>query len=142
MPDLKAFWSSLKLSWSRRLMSPNCSWQKLLNLNLMYINHEMNDIWFGGPNMLRNIADKLSNPFWREIFRIFAEISDEIHFSKPNYFFNFNIFDNNLFSINKTTLKSSEFPSLWNKKICQVGDFFDCSKSPPEILSMETINSP
>ena len=141
LPDLKAFWSSLKLSWSRRLMSPDCSWQKLLNLNLMYINHEMHDIWFGGPIMLRNIADKLSNPFWKEIFGIFAQISDEIPFSKPNYFYNLNIFDNNFFSMNKTQLKSSEFPSLWNKKICQVGDFFDCSKSPPEMLSMETLNT-
>ena len=104
-PDLKTFWSSLKLTWSRRLMSPNCFWQKILNLNLLFINHEMKDIWFGGPTMLRNIANKLSNIFWKELFMILAVISEEIHFSEPYYFFNFNIFDNKLFSINKTELK-------------------------------------
>ena len=91
LPDLKTFWSSLKLTWSRRLMSPNCFWQKILNLNLLFINHEMKDIWFGGPSMLKNIANKLSNIFWKELFMILALISEEIHFSEPYYFFNSNI---------------------------------------------------
>ena len=101
----------------------------------------MKDIWFGGPTMLRIIANKLSNFFWKELFLILAVISEEIHFSEPYYFFNMNVFDNKLFSINKAELKSSEYLSLWNRNICQAGDFFDCSKNPPELLSMETLNT-
>ena len=37
-------------------------------------------------------------------------------------------------------LKSSDFQSLWSKKICQVGDFFDRSQTPPRLLSLEQIN--
>ena len=37
-------------------------------------------------------------------------------------------------------LKSSDFESLWNKKICQVGDFFDHSQTPPQLLSLEEVN--
>ena len=33
MPDIECFWSSLKMSWARRLMSPSCLWQKILQLN-------------------------------------------------------------------------------------------------------------
>ena len=37
-------------------------------------------------------------------------------------------------------LKSSDFETLWNQKICQVGDFFDHSHAPPRLLSLEEIN--
>ena len=84
----------------------------------------MHDIWFGGPTLLKHMARKLTNLFWKEILEIFAIILEEMPFSRPMYFFNFNIFDNNFFSINKTPLKSSEFAVLWGKKLCQVGDFF------------------
>ena len=86
LPDLKVFWASLKLSWSRRLMSPSCVWQKILNLNLLYINHEMHDIWFGGPTLLKIMARKLTNLFWKEILKIYAIILEEMPFSKPMYF--------------------------------------------------------
>ena len=56
LPDVKTFWQSLKMSWSRRLMKPNCLWQKLLTLNLLYENLEMKDIWYGGPKLLKYIA--------------------------------------------------------------------------------------
>ena len=140
LPDLEAFWASLKMSWSRRLMAPSCLWQKILELNLLYINHSMQDIWAGGPKLLNIIASKLSNSFWKEILCIFASIMGELHFAKPYYFFNYNIFDNDFFSINGTELKSSDFHTLWKNRICQVGDFFDCNKSPPELLSLDQIN--
>ena len=72
LPDLETFWASLKLTWARRLMYPNCLWQKILSLNLMYVNHNMGDIWFGGPTRLHAVAEKLSNLFWKEIIHTFA----------------------------------------------------------------------
>ena len=86
MPDIEFFWSSLKMSWARRLMSPSCLWQKIFDLNLMYINHDMKDIWFGGPTMLNFIADKLTNLFWKEIIQTFALISKDLRFSLPLFF--------------------------------------------------------
>ena len=68
MPDIETFWLSLKLTWSRRLMSPSCLWQKILHVNLLFCNHDMVDIWFGGPTLLRKVAGKMPNDFWKEIY--------------------------------------------------------------------------
>ena len=68
------------------------------------------------------------------------EFSSILHFSHPYFFYNFNIFENAFFSINETVLKKSEFSNLWNKKICQVGDFFDCSMNPPELYLLVQLN--
>ena len=83
---------------------------------------------------------QFSNVFWRESIEIFAEITNEIQFARPYFFYNFNVFDNSLFSINNTELKSSDFALLWKRKICQAGDFFDCTKNPPELLSLNKLN--
>ena len=37
-------------------------------------------------------------------------------------------------------LKSSDFQSLWNQKVCQVGDYFDRTLTPPRLLSLDQIN--
>ena len=140
LPDVTTFWQSLKMSWSRKLMKPNSLWQKILTLNLLYQNLEMKDVWYGGPNLLKNIAANISNKFWSEVINIFAIISEELHFAKPFYFYNFNIFDNNLFSINGMELRSSDFQSLWRKNICQAGDFFHIKNNHPELLSLEQMN--
>ena len=139
MPDIETFWLSLKLTWSRRLMSPSCLWQKILHVNLLFCNHDMVDIWFGGPTLLRKVAGKMSNDFWKEIINTFATITEDLHFSHPYFFYNFNVFDNPLFSKNNMELESSDFQSLWSKKICQVGDFFDRNQ-PPRLLSLEQLN--
>ena len=141
MPDIEAFWASFKMTWVRRLMAPNCLWQKILKLNLLYADHEMGDLWYGGPTLLRKISNKLSNPFWKEVLNTMAMITEDLHFSHPYFFYNFNIFDNHLFSKNDTELNSSDFSSLWNKKVCQVGDFFNCYTSPPELLTQQQLNN-
>ena len=140
MPDIEIFWSSLKMTWARRLMTPSCLWQKILNLNLLYVNHDIGDIWYGGPTLLSAVAEKLSNNFWKEIIKTFALMTGDIHFSHPYFFYNFNIFDNPVFSVNKVELKSSDYSALWNKKVCQVGDFFNCLINPPKLLNIDQIN--
>ena len=140
MPDIEIFWASLKMSWSRRFMSKDCLWQKILKLNLLFINHDMNDILFGGPTLLKSIAEKLSNLFWKETLGIFAKITNEISFAYPLFFYNFNIFDNELFSINDTELSRNDFQPLYRRQISQVGDFFDCRFEPPKLLSLKELN--
>ena len=69
MPDIEKFWDSLKVSWSRRFLTGDCAWQKVLQVNLLYEGFEMKDIWFGGPELLRKLATKLTNLFWNETIR-------------------------------------------------------------------------
>ena len=124
MPDIEKFWAGLKLSWSRRLMQTDCLWQKILQLNLLAVGHELKDIWFGGPSLVKVIAYKLDNIFWREILSIFANIAEEAHFAHPHFFYHLNLFDNPCFSMNNTEIKRDDFSLLWRKKIIQIGDFF------------------
>ena len=126
MPDIEIFWSSLKMAWSRRLMSSSCLWQQILELNLLYINHDMSDIQYGGPTLLKQIAAEF--------------VTHDLHFAHPYFFYKFNIFDNPLFSTNEVELKSSNLLPLWNKRICQVGDFFYCTQSPPVLLTLTQFN--
>ena len=121
-------------------MSTDCLWQKVLQLNLIFVDHDMCDIWFGGPTLLKSVSDKLTNLFWKETIRIFAKITEEIPFAHPNFFYNLNIFENKLFSINGIELSKHDFQSLWRRKITQVGDFFDCTCEPPELFSIGQLN--
>ena len=57
MPDIETFWQSLKMTWSRRLLSESGLWHKILQTNLLYCNHDLRDIWFGGPSLLNEIGN-------------------------------------------------------------------------------------
>ena len=120
-------------------MLTDCMWQKILKANLLYVNHDMGDIWFGCPTLLYAVASKISNLFWQEIIKTFAILLEDIHYSHPYFFYNFNVFDNKLFSRNNIELKCADFISLWNKQICRGGNFFDCSQS--QELSLEQIDT-
>ena len=101
-------------------MSPSCLWQTILQLNLLHINYEMGDIWHGGPTLLNIIAEKFTNLFWKEILQTFSLITRDLHFSHPYFFYNLDIFDNPLFSINGTELNSLDFGTLWQRwKLCR-----------------------
>ena len=132
MPNIEQFWDSLKLSWSRRLMSSEGIWQKILQLNLLYNNYEMADIWYGGPTLVQKISEKMTNLFWRETIKIFSSVMKEISFAHHHFFFHLNIFDNDLFRLNGIQLNRNDFPTLWRLKIAQVGDFFNPMTDPPQ----------
>ena len=140
MPDIKNFWDSLKMSWSRRFMDEDCAWQKVLKLNLIYENYEMSDILYGGPTLLMSISAKLTNLFWKETINVFASITEEIPFAHPHFFYHLNIFDNNFFSFNKVEISREEFGILWGGNLAQVGCFFNCNKSPPVLLPLDDLN--
>ena len=141
MPNIEQFWDSLKLSWSRRLMSSEGIWQKILQLNLLYNNYDMADIWYGGPTLVQKISEKMTNLFWRETIKIFSSVMKEISFAHPHFFFHLNIFDNDLFRLNGIQLNRNDFPTLWRLKIAQVGDFFNPMTDPPLLLALEDLNS-
>ena len=140
MPRIEPFWNSLKISWSRRLISTNSLWLKLLQLDLLENNFDLFDIWYGGPSLLNKISDKLKNSFWKETLLAMSKIEKKIPCAQPHLFFHLNIFANDLFAVNKTQLLKTDFPQLWAKKLCQVGDFYDISVNPPKLLTRAEFN--
>ena len=59
MVDVKSFWSSLKFSWIRRLVTSSAFWVKILEKNLADINYTPNEILFQGPSELEQISKKI-----------------------------------------------------------------------------------
>ena len=141
MVQVDHFWDSLKLSWCRRLMTSNDVWTKILQLNLIYHNFELKDVWFGGPSLLARIRGKLTNIFWSETINAMVNSMDNLHHAYPEYFFHLNVFDNDLFAKEGGQLKRYEFPLLWSRGLCQVGDFFDVTIKPPKFLSRDVLNN-
>ena len=72
---------------------------------------------------------------------MFAKIMTEMPYSHPHFFYNLNIFNNDLFSVNGRQLEKNEFQALWNKKIVQVGEFLDMTTDPPTLLSQLALNA-
>ena len=140
MPDIGKFWDGLKMAWIRRMKESKEIWWKLLELNLLRNNHSLFDLWYGGPNRLKEVSTKLTNRFWAETFKISATMMEEIPFAHPYYFDHLNLFDNNLFASNNTPLRKSEFATHWSKGLVQVGDFMDDSVEPLKILSLNDLN--
>ena len=140
MPDIGAFWDSLKCSWTRRLMNHGTAWHKILQANIIYHGYDIDDIIFGGPEKLIQISNKISNLFWKNALLSFANLENRVAFHKPDYFFNMNFFENKLFKYGDNRVKKSDFSILWDAKIRQVGDLFDCSMEPPKILNSQELN--
>ena len=69
VPKISIFWDSLKLSWTRHLLTSGGIWQKILQLNLLQANYEVKDLWYGGPTLLQKISQKISNTFWKEVLK-------------------------------------------------------------------------
>ena len=99
MPDIGKFWDCLKVAWVRKMQVSTDVWWKILQLNLLQINHDVSDIWYAGPNRFRDMSNRLTNTFWAETFQIVANLIDKIPFAYPHFFFHLNLFDNDLFSV-------------------------------------------
>ena len=130
MVQIEHFWDSLKLSWCRKLMKSREAWTKILQLNLLGNNHEMKDIWFGGPNLVEKISQKFTNMFWRETLNAMTKAMRKIPFVHSHWFFNLNIFDNDLFTIGGEPLKRYDFPYY----ACTTDDHFHVMTSHARML--------
>ena len=102
MPDIQAFWESLKCSWARRFTNQGTSWQKILQANVIANGFEMDDILYGGPKAVRKCATKLTNRFWKETLEIFAKLQSDIVFYRPDFFYNLNLFSNDFYLRSKS----------------------------------------
>ena len=140
MPEIGTFWDSLKCSWTRRFFGTSSAWHKVLEANLLFHGFEMGDILYGGPILLEKIAQKLTNLFWKNTLTSFSNLQKEAPFHRPDYFFNLNLFYNDVFRFGNNIITKTEFPTLWQKNVRQAGDLFDCSAEPPRILSRELLN--
>ena len=121
-------------------MNHGTAWHKILQANIIYHGYDIDDIIFGGPEKLIQISNKISNLFWKNALLSFANLENRVAFHKPDYFFNMNFFENKLFEYGDNRVKKSDFSILWDAKIRQVGDLFDCSMEPPRILNSQELN--
>ena len=140
MPDIVQFWNSLKCSWTRRFFNTKTAWHKILQVNLLYHGFEMDDLLYGGPNLLKRIAARLTNQFWKNTLMAFGDLQSETPFHRPDYFFNLNFFENSIFKYGDNCIKKADFGLLWDKGIRQVGDLCNCSLEPPQLYSREDLN--
>ena len=104
MVDLKSFWSALKFSWYRRLTNSEAFWVRILETELAYHNHKLDDLTFLGPSELVSISKKLANPFWVDALRIASNMIKSLSYAAPNKIMLFPIFRNPLFKIGKTNV--------------------------------------
>ena len=52
-----------------------------------------------------------------------------------------NFFENPIFKYGENRIKVSDFLLLWDTKIRQVGDLFDCSLDPPRLYNCQELNT-
>ena len=141
MPEIQFFWESLKCSWARRLMNYDAPWHKILQANILACGFDLNDLLFAGPDSLKKCSTLLTNKFWKETIGIFAKLISKAVNVRPKFFYNLNIFDNQLFKFGSNLIRKFDFPMLWSKRVQQAGDLFDCSVVPPRLLDRLELNS-
>ena len=100
-------------------------WMEMLQSQLKLQRITLNDVFFMGTDTCLNIAKRLTNPFWKEVFFSFSETLKAAEFQYPQDFFSFNLWGNFSFLRANRPLTISEFSSLRGKKVAQVGNFFD-----------------
>ena len=91
------------------MFTQDTNWQKIFQANIVAAGFEMDDILYGGPECIKKCAGKLTNSFWKETLGIFSKIQVDVIYHRPDLFFNFGIFDNNLFKMANEILKRSDF---------------------------------
>ena len=118
-------------------MNSDCVWQKVLQLNILCAGFEMKDILYGGPELLRSAGRSLENTFWKETILALADLCEETPAAHPLLFFH--VFNNKIFSSRGVCLDKNDFPDLWHNSVIQAGDYYDCSTSPPTLLSIQDL---
>ena len=142
MVDVETFWLSLKCSWLRRLLRSNAFWPNILSKNLEKNGYETLDIFIEGPYVLKAIAGKISNEFWKNVLLAAARLVTEACNQYVNDFHLFPVFGNPLFRNNERMLYRKQFKNI-PKNISVVSDFFkekDTAYTTYEIKSLYKLN--
>ena len=126
MVDILQFWSSLKVSWLRRLLKSKAFWPTILELNiqkLMGTNISAINILQLGPNLFTSLGKKINNKFWKHVFIAVMPLMQGAIFCNPENILLSPFWDNpNILRRNKP-IKPSAYPSL-STKISTMADFY------------------
>ena len=77
--------------------------------------------------------------FWRETLNIFARLTAKVSLENPEMIYYLNIFDNEDFKYGNNQIRKYDFPIMWSKKVCQVGDLYS-NTIPPRLLDRQELN--
>ena len=123
MVKLDTFWEALKYSWFKRLTTTADVWPEILvsELGNQLTRH---DLLFAGPSQLKTWAKTTSNPFWKEVLDIGANMINEAAYATPEQFPLLPLFDNPLFKIGNRVLGRERLQGT-NSPISLVADLLD-----------------
>lgn len=120
MINLDFFFTSLKLTWLRRLCLSESSWRHII---LKDIPHPNLGLAGAGDHYYQLCAERISNPFWKEIFNLLhifyvkVPLNDKVIFNEPLWYNSFVKINNNSIYFKK-----------WSEHgIYSVHDLFDVS---------------
>ena len=137
MVDIGSFWQALKCSWIRRLVKSDAFWPKILEFNLDRIGAKMRDIFFEGPNKLKQISAKISNLFWQNALLAAGNVLTEACRISTDNFNTFPLFSNPIFRHGGKILDRKKL-NFESEKISNVCDFYKGKDQP---YSLTEINS-
>ena len=126
MVDITQFWSSLKVSWLRRLLKSKSFWPTILELDIekligKYVS-AINILQLG-PNLLTSLGKQFNNKFWKHVFMAIRPLMQGAIFCNPENILLAPFWDNpNILRHNKQ-INASVFPSL-SEKLKTMVDFY------------------
>ena len=124
--DIKAFWTSLKFSWLRRVLHTAVFWPKILEYyveSVLGYRIPIIEILQLGPNQLKFIGNKIQCRFWKEIFISVNSFMQGALFCFPENLVISPFWENPSITRNNKVLKNSTFPNI-SSKIKTISDFF------------------
>ena len=113
-PDIHKFWLAFKFSWFRRILTTDAFWPQLLLENVAKILQEdvsVSQLLQFATDKLKQIAQKITNPFWKQVLLSATPIIEGALFSFPGKLMHSSLFFNPHVTRSRT-VKYSEFPEL------------------------------
>ena len=115
MTDVKAFWTSFKFSWFRRILNSGSILPKILEQSILetrQTNTNLINTLQLGPEKLKLISKSLTNNFWKEVLlSAFPVIECEI-FQTPQKILLSPFFDNNIITRNNKIINATSHPII------------------------------
>ena len=126
VPDIKKFWSAFKFSWFRRLLTSKSFWPNIILTQVGEILGKTvsgTDLLQLGTVKLQNIAKKLENKFWQQVFETPVKMAEGAAFCFPELILTSPFFYNSLVLRNRKVVTEKTFPELVGK-VSSMADFF------------------
>ena len=81
MINLKSFMNSMKLTWLRRMVTSNSSWQEIISNKICF-----KELFSLGTSYIENILKNIKNKFWIDVLKAYSELIQKINKSQKNIF--------------------------------------------------------